>query len=47
MMTLAVLCSLGWKLSTAMQMIVNKRPVSDFAEVYVGSVERFLDQVEV
>ena len=47
MMTLAVLCSLGSKLSTAMQMIVNKRPVSDFAEVYVGSVERFLDQVEV
>jgi protein-tyrosine phosphatase len=47
MMTLAVLCSMGWKLGTAMQMIVNKRPVSDFAEVYVGSVERFLDQVEV
>jgi protein-tyrosine phosphatase len=47
MMTLAVLCSLGWKLGAAMQMIASKRPVADFAEVYVESVERFLDQVEV
>lgn len=47
MMTLAVLCSLGWKLATAMQAIANRRPVADFAEVYVLSVERFLDQVGV
>jgi len=47
MMTLAVLCSLGWKLETAMQTIAHKRPVADFAEVSVESVERFLDQVEV
>jgi len=47
MMTLAVLCSLGWKLNAAIQMIENERPVADFAEVYVVSVERFLDQVEV
>ena len=47
MMTLAVLCSLGWKLPVAMHTIMTKRPVADFAEVYVGSVERFLDQVEV
>jgi len=47
MMTLAVLCSLGWKLNQAMQVIATKRPVADFAEVYVESVERFLDQVEV
>ena len=47
MMTLAVLCSLGWKLGTAMQLITSKRPVVDFAEVYVESVERFLDQVNV
>ena len=47
MMTLAVLCSLGWKLGAAMQMIATKRPVADFAEVYVESVERFLNQVEV
>ena len=47
MMTLAVLCSLGWKLNAAIQMIETRRPVADFAEVYVVSVERFLDQVEV
>lgn len=47
MMTLAVLCSLGWKLNAAMHAIETKRPVADFAEVYVVSVERFLDQVEV
>ena len=47
MMTLAVLCSLGWKLNQAMQVVAAKRPVADFAEVYVESVERFLDQVEV
>jgi len=47
MMTLAVLCSLGWKLREAMYEISSKRPVADFADVYVESVERFLDQVEV
>ena len=47
MMTLAVLCSLGWKLGTAIQLITFKRPVADFAAVYVESVERFLNQVEV
>jgi hypothetical protein len=30
-----------------MQVITTKRPVADFAEVYVESVERFLNQVEV
>jgi len=43
MMTLAVLCSLGWKLDDAIQVIETRRPVVDFAEVYVESVERFLD----
>ena len=43
MMTLAVLCSLGWKLDDAIQLIETRRPVVDFAEVYVESVERFLD----
>jgi protein-tyrosine phosphatase len=47
MMTLALLCSLGWKLDTAIEEIASKRPVVDFAEVYVESVERFLDQVKV
>jgi protein-tyrosine phosphatase len=43
MMTLAVLCSLGWKLDDAIQVIETRRPVVDFADVYVESVERFLD----
>jgi protein-tyrosine phosphatase len=43
MMALAVLCSLGWKLDDAIQLIETRRPVVDFAEVYVESVERFLD----
>ncbi len=43
MMTLAVLCSLGWKQQDAMRMIQASRPVVDFAEVYVESVERFLE----
>lgn len=47
MMTLAVLCSLGWKLNAAIQVIEARRPVADFAEVYVESVEKFLEEVEV
>ena len=44
MMTLALLCSQGWELEEAMQTISSKRPVVDFAEVYINSVERFLQQ---
>ena len=47
MMTLAILCSLGWKLDEAIAMIAEKRPAVDFADVYVSSVKAFLrDQVE-
>lgn len=42
MMTLAILCSLGWNVADAMQLIEARRPVVDFAEVYVQSVESFL-----
>jgi len=44
MMTLAILCSLGWKLDEAMAMIAEKRPVVDFASVYVSSVKAFLEE---
>jgi protein-tyrosine phosphatase len=44
MMTLAIFCSLGWKLDDAMQLIEARRPVVDFADVYVKSVKRFLQQ---
>jgi protein-tyrosine phosphatase len=43
MMTLAVLGSMGCKLEEAKNFIAKKRPVADFAEVYVVSVEKFLD----
>jgi protein-tyrosine phosphatase len=43
MMTLALMCSTGWKVSDAMQLIEGRRPAVDFAEVYVSSVERFLE----
>ena len=44
MMALAVLCTLSWKLDEAMRLIEARRPAVDFAEVYVQSVERFLQQ---
>ncbi len=44
MMTLAVLCSQGWDLAAAMETISSRRPLADFAEVYVESVEKFLQQ---
>jgi protein-tyrosine phosphatase len=43
MMTLAVLGSMGWELNDAMELIEGRRPVADFAEVYVESVEKFLN----
>ncbi len=43
MMALAVLGSMGWDLDDAMELIEARRPVADFAEVYVESVEKFLD----
>ena len=41
MMALAVLRSMGWDLQDARHLIEDKRPVADFAEVYVESVENF------
>lgn len=43
MMALAVLGSMGWELGAAMELIQKRRPVADFADVYVGSVQRFLE----
>ncbi|MGA9306493.1 MAG: dual specificity protein phosphatase [Candidatus Sulfotelmatobacter sp.] len=42
MMTLALLGVMGWTVDDAMDLIQVKRPVADFAEVYVRSVEEFL-----
>jgi protein-tyrosine phosphatase len=44
MMTLAILCADGWDMQEAMRTIVSRRPVVDFAEVYVESVEKFLEE---
>jgi protein-tyrosine phosphatase len=46
MMTLAVLTSMGWELEDAMELIESRRPVADFADVYVKSVEGFLAWME-
>ena len=42
MMTLAILRTLGWKLERAMQHIQSERPVVDWADIYVWSVEEFM-----
>lgn len=44
MMTLAILCSLSWKLEDALRLIEARRPVVDFADVYVNSVKGFLQE---
>src|SRR5262245_47370652 len=43
MMALAVLGAMGWGLEDAMRMMEARRPVVDFADGYVESVERFLN----
>ena len=42
MMTLALLRVLGYSLDEAMMLIEERRPVVDFADVYVRSVENFV-----
>jgi protein-tyrosine phosphatase len=43
MMALAVLCASGWDLEEAVTVIQGRRPVVDFADVYVESVKRYLE----
>jgi protein-tyrosine phosphatase len=42
MMTLAVMRAMGWELEDAKRRIQKLRPVVDFADVYVRSVEEFM-----
>jgi protein-tyrosine phosphatase len=42
MMTLAILRAMGWELKDATKLIQERRPVVDFADVYVRSVEAFI-----
>ena len=44
MMTLAVLCALGWSMEDGMRHISERRPIVDWAPVYVESVTTFLNQ---
>jgi protein-tyrosine phosphatase len=46
MMTLAILRVLGWSLKDARNMILQRRYVVDFADVYVESVENFIKVYE-
>ena len=43
MMALAILGSMGWSVADGIELISMRRPVADFADVYVESVEKFLD----
>jgi protein-tyrosine phosphatase len=43
MMTLAILCAMEWDVDAAMVLIETRRPVVDFADVYVESVRHFLE----
>ncbi len=43
MMTLALLGVMGWSVEDAIGLIEGRRPAADFAEVYVRSVEKFLN----
>jgi protein tyrosine/serine phosphatase len=47
MMTLALLRAMGNDLETAKEMIQTSRYVADFADVYVRSVEKFMEGYEV
>ncbi|HXE91299.1 MAG TPA: dual specificity protein phosphatase [Terriglobales bacterium] len=42
MMALALLRAMGWELEDALELIQVRRPVVDFADVYVESVENFV-----
>jgi len=42
MMTLAILCALEYEIEAAIDLVQTKRPVVDFADVYVESVRLFL-----
>jgi Dual specificity phosphatase, catalytic domain len=42
MMTLALLSVMGWTMEDALELIEARRPAADFADVYVRSVENFL-----
>ena len=44
MMTLAVLCALGWNMDEAMRHISERRPGVDWTPVYVESVSNFLQK---
>jgi protein-tyrosine phosphatase len=47
MMLLAIMCHDGWEMDEAMHLISSRRPVVDFAPVYVDSVTKFLQQARV
>ena len=44
MMTLAVMGASGWEMAEAMEKIQRLRPVVDFADVYVRSVQSYLQE---
>jgi protein-tyrosine phosphatase len=47
MMTLALLRANGWSLDDALETVQSLRPVVDWAEVYVESVERYISEKQL
>jgi protein-tyrosine phosphatase len=47
MMTLAILRAMGWSLEDAMETVQSLRPVVDWADVYVKSVERYISEKQL
>ena len=47
MMALALFASMGWELDDAMRLIAERRPIVDFAPVYVDSVREYLRTVDM
>src|SRR4051812_15765885 len=46
MMTLAILRAQGWTLEDAIETVQSLRPIVDWAEVYVQSVEKYIASLE-
>lgn len=47
MMTLAILRRMGWSLEDALETVQSLRPIVDWADVYVESVERYVAAASV
>lgn len=47
MMTLALFSALGWPMEDAMRWISERRPIVDWAPIYLQSIARFVEQHDI